>query len=457
MAMHRVSEHTARRLDHRLAREQATGRLPSVVAGLVRDGTLVWSGAAGQVDGAPPTSDTQYRIGSITKMLVAVCVLRLRDEGQLDLAEPASRHVPDAPAASATIAQLLCHASGLRSETPGAWWERTAGGDWPALTDLFAGDEVVSPPGRRFHYSNPGYAVLGELVARRRGAPWQDVVRREVLEPLGMTRTTTRPEPPAAPGLAVHPWADAVLAEPEHDAGAMAPAGQLWATLDDLARWAAFLGGANPEVLSPATLDEMTRPVALDDRPGLPWTAAYGLGVQVYNLDGRRYLGHGGSMPGFLAGVRVDAEDGDGVVVMTNATTGLGPALQADLLAVLEEEQPRAPAPWRPEGVGPGVIELVGIWYWGPAPLVLTAEGGEDLDLRPLEPRGGFGRGSRFRRLDESTWIGLDAYYAGETLRVVRHGDGSLSHLDLGSFVLTATPYDPTAEVPGGVDPDGWH
>jgi CubicO group peptidase (beta-lactamase class C family) len=88
---------TARALSHRLAVEQSERRLPSVAAGLVRGGDLVWSDAVGTLDGrsggAVPSALTQYRIGSITKTFVAVEVLRMRDEGLLDLNDALSRQV----------------------------------------------------------------------------------------------------------------------------------------------------------------------------------------------------------------------------------------------------------------------------------------------------------------------------------------------------------------------------
>ena len=65
-------------------------------------------------------------------------------------------------------------------------------------------------------------------------------------------------------------------------------------------------------------------------------------------------------------------------------------------------------------------------------------------------------RDSRSRPQDDGTWIGLNGYFAGETLRPVRDADGRLSHLDIGSFVFTREPYDTDAPIPGGVDPDGW-
>ncbi len=446
---------TTDRLRARLAREQSERRLPSVVAGLVRDGRIVWSGGCGSVGDAPPTENTQYRMGSITKTFVAVCVLRLRDEGRLDLSDPLEGNVPGTALGGVTVAQLLSHASGLQAETDGPWWERTPGGDWPALAASLTPASLRHRSGRRFHYSNVGFGILGELVARLRGSSWSDVVHTELLEPLGMSRTTTRPAAPYAPGLAVHPWADVLLPEPEHDAGAMASAGQLWSTVSDLSRWATFLGGDTGEVLDADTLAEMREPLVIDDQPGMPWTGAYGLGLQVTNVGGRRFVGHGGSMPGFLAGLRVDVETKDAVVVLTNTTAGMTAELPGDLLSVLREQEPPAVAPWAPSPVGKEILELVGPWYWGPSPLVLRAQADGALSLEPLD-KSVRARSSRFRPLGDGTWAGLDGYYAGETLRVVRRPDRSISHLDLASFVLTRTPYDPEADVPGGVDPGGW-
>ncbi|NDL60673.1 serine hydrolase domain-containing protein [Phytoactinopolyspora mesophila] len=448
-----VRPRTAERLLNRLAAEQADSRLPSVAAGLVRDGTLVWSAARGSVDGSAPTADTQYRMGSITKTFVAVCVMRLRDEGRLALTDRIADHLPGTPLGGATIAQLLSHAAGLQAETDGPWWERTAGGDWDSLAVQLGDGATRHRPGSRFHYSNVGFGVLGELIARMRRTSWDDAVRTEILDPLGMRRTTTRPVAPAARGYAVHPWADVLLPEPEHDAGAMAPAGQLWSTVADLSRWAAFLAGDTADVLSADTLAEMTQPQMVDDPPEAAWQAGYGLGIQLWNLDGTRYAGHGGSMPGFLAVIRVDLSTRDGVIVMTNNTSSLGRDLAPDLLAILAAEEPVLPDEWRPSPVPGTTLEIVGPWYWGPAPLLVKALPDGWLEIGGLT---GPTRSAKFRPNADGTWTGLSGYYAGETLRVVRTDDGTVRHLDLASFCFTRTPYDPAADVPGGVDAAGW-
>ena len=311
--------------------------------------------------------------------------------------------------------------------------------------------QLRSTPGTGFHYSNVGYAVLGELVARLRDQPWQDAVRAGILEPLGMTRTTTRPVPPAAPGLAVHPLADLGHVEPEHDAVSMAPAGQLWSTVDDLARWAAFLGGRTGDVLSESTLKEMLRPIAVNDVAGTAWTGAHGLGWQTWNVDGRRFAGHGGSMPGFLADLRVDVESGDGIVLMTNSTSGLGKAT-TELLALFTEQEPLPPKAWSADASQASTLDLVGPWFWGTYEfrLTLAPEG----QLRLGTP--GEGRGARFRPEGDG-WIGLDGYYTGEPLTVDRDASGHATRLVIASFVFTRTPYDAAAEIPGGVDAAGWH
>jgi CubicO group peptidase (beta-lactamase class C family) len=437
---------TARALLARTARAQCDSRVPSLVAGVVREGALGWSAGRGAVD--EPHTDVQYRLGSISKTVTAVAVLRLRDEGLLDLDDPLERHVGGTPFGDRTIGQLLSHGAGLRSESPGLWWERVEGEPWAGLSTQLTGDDVPHAAGRRFHYSNLGYGALGELVARLRGAPWPDIVRDEVLLPLGMDRTTARPSGRAAAGFAVHPWADVVQPEPEQDAGAMAAAGQLWATLADLGRFAAFLLGDTGDVLRPETLEEMAEPSGVDSS-AKGWSA-YGLGLQVVRHGDRTLIGHGGSMPGFLASVFVDRGEDLGTVVLCNATSGLDGSLVSDLQATVRAAEPRICPAWAPGAVAAEVLALTGVWYWATYAYGLKARGDGLIELVGLL---GAGRASRFRSRGDGSWVGLDGYHAGEVLRPVRTA-GQVVALDLGTFVFSRTPYDPAAPHPGGVQ--GW-
>ncbi|MFF3462063.1 serine hydrolase domain-containing protein [Streptomyces sp. NPDC002619] len=446
---------TRRALVHRIAVAQAEGRAPSLVAAVVRGGRVVWHGARTSVDGHGPDENVQYRIGSITKTFTAVLVLRLRDEGVLDLGDPLEKHLPGTGAGEATIAELLSHTGGLAAESPAPWWERTPGSLRPELSDVLGEQPLLHPVGRRHHYSNPGYTLLGALVEELRGAPWEEVLRREVLEPLGLGRTSAQPQAPHAGGWAVHPWADALLPEPVEDLGRMAPAGQLWSTTGDLARFAVFLADGDDRVLSAESVREMRTPAAPAEAADVVDGAAYGLGMQLQHRDGRLLVGHSGSLPGFLASLTISVEDDVAAVVLANCTSGpLVSVVGADLVRIVAEAEPRIPEPWRPpREVDRSVLELAGQWYWGTYGFALrvTADG-----LVALEPLSGRGRRSRFRANGDGTWVGLEGYYAGELLRAVQRPDGSVSHLDLGSFVFTRQPYDEGAPVPGGVDPEGW-
>ncbi|GIG61288.1 serine hydrolase [Longispora fulva] len=427
---------TARALLARLATAQSEGRLPSLAAAVVRDGATVWTGARGLVDGAAPTEGTQYRIGSITKTFVAVLVMRSRDEGRLDLNDPLERHVPGTAVGHVTIGQLLSHTAGLRAEPDGDWWERAPGVDVAALLAMLGPERAAFRPGRRFHYSNLGYALLGHLVGRLGGVGWHEAVTAEILDPLGMTGTSYLPRPGHARGWAVHPWADVLLPEPAHDSGALAPAGQLWSTVPDLARWAAFFAGDTGGVLSADTLAEMCEPAGVDDGP--EWRIGHGLGPQLARREGRQLAGHTGSMPGFVATVWADRAAATGVVLAANATNGALTGLDSDLRAILAEHEPALPT-WSPDpAVPPELLALTGTWYWGPTPHTLRLAAGGTFELAPV---GVAGRGTRLRPDGAGGWTGLEGYFAGETLTVLRASDGTPDQLDLGTFRFTREPY----------------
>jgi CubicO group peptidase (beta-lactamase class C family) len=430
---------------------QAEGRTPSLVGAVVRDGIQAWCGGRSMLEGHEPDGDTQYRIGSLTKMFIAVLVLRLRDEGRLDLADPLGKHLDAGRAASATIAQLLSHTAGLPSESPGPWWERSPGDLRPGLADILGPSR--HPAGRLFHYSNPGYGLLGALVGRLRGQGWTEALRQEILNPLGMARTTVSPEPPHARGFAVHPWADVMQPEPAEDTGLMAPAGELWSTAEDLCRLAAFLLDGDDRVLAAGTRAEMR--TAASPPGDDAWASGYGLGLQLFRHDGRVFHGHSGSMPGFLATLCVSPADGIGGIALANATSGPDIAeIAIDLAAIVADSEPRVPARWKPlPEVDQALLALTGLWYWGPRPCVLRLLADRGLELSPASGRG---RASRFRAEPDGTWTGLDGYYTGETLRLVRGTDDTVDHLDLGSFVFTREPYEPDAPLAARPDPEGW-
>lgn len=234
---------TVSRVDDLVARAHAGGRVPVLVAGVVRDGDLQHV-ATGGLDGS--VAGLQFRLGSITKTMTAALVLALRDEGRLALDDLLYRHLPGTPVGAVTLRQLLGHAGGVQREPDGAWWERAAGVDVDTFLSTLTADKVAYPPLHGYHYSNLAYGLLGAMVARLGGEDWPSMLAKRLLRPLQLDRTTYGPVEPFARGYVVHPWLDELREEPRHDAAAMAPAGQLWSTVDDLARWAAFLAEPDP-------------------------------------------------------------------------------------------------------------------------------------------------------------------------------------------------------------------
>jgi CubicO group peptidase (beta-lactamase class C family) len=436
---------TSRRLDVLLAREQVSGRLPSVVGGVVRDGTLVWTGSASVLDGFETGPQVQYRIGSITKTLVAVLVMQLRDEGVLDLNDRLGEHLPGVAYGDRTLRDLLAHATGMHSEPAGSWWERSPGGTFEELARALDDSAPAFAAGVTFHYTNVAYGLLGEVVARHRGTTWWEQVQQRILGPLGMSRTSYLPEPPHATGYSVHHYENTLTVEPSYDAGAMAPAGQMWSTVTDLATYAAFLITGHDDVLSRATLEEMSTPQSATRAAAL--ASAHGTGFQLARAGSGMLVGHTGSMPGFLAALFVDPVRRTGAVVMANGTAGMrGERLAVELLEAVEEAEGTIPLPWKPAGdVPPAVREIVGVWHWGNTAFAFAWDGREVVVTNLARCV----RSHRFLPQHDGTFLGTEGYHHGERLHVVRNPDGSINHLVCETFVYTRVPYDPAAPIPG--------
>ena len=336
-----LSLQTVRRVDEIVATTQANGRTPSIIAAVVRDGTVAHVTSAGETP--VPDRDTQYRIGSITKSMTAAVLLGLRDAGQLSLDDPLGAHVPvTGPAASVRLRELVGHAAGLQREPDGPWWERHAGVPMAELIDQFTEAKVAFGRYARHHYSNLGYGLLGAVIERVTGQSWWDAVRDRLLGPLAMGRTTYGPEEPFARGYVVHPWHQTLREEPRHDAGAMAAAGQLWSTVDDLARWAVHLAGPANGTVALGSAAEMAAPVVIADPDG--WTSGYGLGLQLWRRGERVLVGHTGSMPGYLAVVLVHRPSQTGVVAFANSYAIVGMGIGLLGLSIMEAVLDTEPA-----------------------------------------------------------------------------------------------------------------
>jgi CubicO group peptidase (beta-lactamase class C family) len=424
-------------LTHRLRRAQSEERLPSVAASVFRRGESLWQDSVGLADveaGRATSPDTQYRIGSITKTFTAVGILQLRDAGELSLDDPLTEFVPES-AHAPTIGRMLSHASGLQREPPGEIWETLRA---PSREDLVAGTadaEQLLAPGTWWHYSNLAFALLGEVVARKSGSTWEEALRQRVLDPLGLSRTTPDAQEPAARGYFVEPYTDVVRLERDLDMGGSGALGKLWSTVADLARWGAFLAEGDDRVLSAATLEEMSHVRAMVDHAR--WTVAWGLGLALTRSGDHIFVGHGGAMPGHLAGLVVNRSTGIGAAVLTNTSAGGKPeALALELAKTAIEALPAEPEPWRPGEEPPAdVVELLGRWWSEGHELVFSWRSGR-LQVRLVD--GVPGRDiSYLERVDEERWRVAEGRERGELLRVVRSAGGDVEKLYFATYPLT--------------------
>src|SRR6187401_2023638 len=177
--------------------------LPGVAYGLVVDGKLVYKGNIGYTDiekKIPVSSSSLFRIASMSKSFAAMAILKLRDEGKLNLDDPAYLFIPElknlkyptADAPHITVRHLLSHSTGFPEDNP--WGDRQLADSDDQLSQMLRGGVPFSnAPGIAYEYSNYGFAILGRIVTAVSGVKYEDYVTANVLLPLGMSSTTLEP------------------------------------------------------------------------------------------------------------------------------------------------------------------------------------------------------------------------------------------------------------------------
>ena len=379
--------------------------------------------------------------------------MQLRDAGKLDLEDTLDRHLEGAPH-TPTIRRLLSHASGLQRETQDESWLTLRFAPPDELLETLAQAELVLPSGARFHYSNLAYALLGIVVERVSAMPYMDYVRERLFEPVGLTRISFEPEPPAAKGYLAQPYADGVWDTIEVETGAWASAGQLWGTVGDLCRWGAFLADPDESVLAPSSAEEMRTVQVIADHER--WVEGYGLGLGlrrdplavrpgVAGFAGgapsqeRIFAGHGGSMPGFIAGLYFSAKEKIAIAVLTNSSDAQLGELELALMRTTVDEWPVAPEPWRIGEPPPDdVVPLLGIWFMEASRLVFRWREGK-LEARfdgmlDWEPS------SVFEREADDRWRTVAGPEQGEALGIERAADGSVTRMVWAGYPVTREP-----------------
>ena len=352
-------------------------RVPGIAYGIIVDGELVKIGTAGYRDiaaKAPVTSDTVFRIASMTKSFTAMAVLKLRDEGKLSLDEPAERYVPglagltypttDSP--RVTIRHLLSHSEGFPEDNP--WGDQQLAATDAEMTEMIRrGIPFSNAPGLAYEYSNFGFAILGRVVSRVSGVPYRDYVASNILKPLGMSVTTLERASVPADRLAHgYRWEDATWKEePLLPDGAFGSMGGMMTSVGDLSRYVAFFLSAWPPRDGPETgpirrasareMQQVWRPAPASvtrrtiDAPVALNAGGYGFGLRVaQTCDYGQSVSHGGGLPGFGSLMRWLPDYGVGIVALGNLTyTGWGGVAERALEALKQTGglKPRAPQP----------------------------------------------------------------------------------------------------------------
>lgn len=325
------SEHreVATRLSAFIEDEMRRKELDAISIALVDDQTTIWSTGFGEArPGVPAGGETVHRVGSVSKLFTDIAVMQRVEAGEIDLDAPVTTYLPDfAPSNPTgepiTLRQLMSHRAGLVREPPVGNYFDDSGADLTATVASLNATRLVYPPGQRTKYSNAGIAVVGHVLERLAGEPFAEALESTVLKPIGMARSSFLPRPDLMEDLAsatMWTYDGRTFEAPRFELG-MAPAGSMYSTVDDLARFMAMLfdGGraTDGRILEPATLDSMWTPQFAP--PGA--REGYGIGFSIGELEGHRRIGHGGAIYGFATTLAALPDEKLGVAVV--ATTDI--------------------------------------------------------------------------------------------------------------------------------------
>jgi CubicO group peptidase (beta-lactamase class C family) len=324
---------------------------PSISYGVVVGNQLVYSGATGIAnvkDNRPASTKMLYRIASMSKSFTGMAILKLRDEGKLNLTDPVSKYVSEingsgaltADAPAITILNLLTMSAGFPEDNP--WGDRQlADPDKELLEQVSDGISFSNVPGVTFEYSNMGFALLGKIIANVSGMPYQKYITENIMNPIGMTDSkweyTEIPTEVFAPG---YRWEDNTWKEEPvlHD-GSYGAMGGLICSIDDFAKYVSLHLSAWPPrdeqdngPVKRSSIREMHQPWRVSGlfanaktRTGVACPVAsgygYGLGWR-QDCNGNVRISHSGGLPGYGSEWRIYPEYNMGVVSFSNHTYG---------------------------------------------------------------------------------------------------------------------------------------
>jgi CubicO group peptidase (beta-lactamase class C family) len=330
---------------------------PGCAVAVSQNGKIVVNKAYGLADlerDVPITPNTIFDAGSVRKQFVAAAILLLVEEGKLSLADDVRKHIPQLPdyGHKITVDHLLTHTSGIRDWQP---LLNLAGGDPDAMTMILRQRELNFAPGEEWSYSNSGYVLLPEIVARVSGAPFSEFARKRLFEPLGMKMTRYVVDPLSliknralAYKKEANGWKmDMYLGA---DRGG---AGGLFTTALDLVTWNDALTNNRLGVFVTQKLQE---PTTLNN--GRKLSYARGLQMEPYR-GGGKLLWHSGGAAGYSALAGRLPEQGLSVAIMCNADGSARSAYAGRILALF---LPAGAVQTNPPAANPGAaaVDLTG-------------------------------------------------------------------------------------------------
>jgi len=333
----------------RLITEHAkTKNIPGIAYGIVVDNELVMASATGLINfekESEATPESFFRIASMTKSFTAMAIMKLRDEGKLSLRDPVSKYIPemsdleyltdDSP--TIDIENLLTMTAGFPEDNP--WGDRQLDESDQMLIDLIReGVSFSNASSYEFEYSNTGYALLGNIVSRVSGIPYQEYIVINILQPLGMEQTYWEYDNVPEEQLAIgYRWEDEQWKlEPMLHDGSYGAMGGLITSIEDFSKYVSFQLSAWPprsgEDIGPvkrSSLREMQTPqfselyAKATDFNGDPCAiiSGYGYGLSIAEYcNNLKQVGHGGALPGFGSNYRFFPEYGIGIMAFCNLT-----------------------------------------------------------------------------------------------------------------------------------------
>lgn len=312
--------------------------IPGFQVCVVKDGQVAYNKGFGLADvdtARPMTPESTVIQASITKSFVATAVMRLAEQGLIDLDAPVTDYLPyftmaDDRYKAITVRMLLSHRGGL-PDSPAYWTEPLD----PALNPLeqavrdLGGMELLFAPDEGWRYSSYGYSTLGAIIAAVTGRPFEAYMAEEWLAPLGMVHSSFAMED-VDPAQRVTLYTGYKLSrlrphEPQTDARD-ASAGNLWSSCTDMVKWGRLMlsgGEANGErLLQPESVEAMWAPRSetgwLLGPTYRPLVERYGLGWFLGATDGHRLVGHMGDGDGINTHMLLAPDDGLAVFAMAN-------------------------------------------------------------------------------------------------------------------------------------------